>query len=468
MSIIQSGALERTISLVGNLYDKLEANINSTNHKGLPRNISWVLVVLTCFGILLLLNIFTPLTADDFGYLYIYAGDGARVTSIADIIQSQYNHYYLWGGRSVVHFIAQGLLLLPPIVINLLNTLVYIVYAFLIYWFIKGQNKGSIILFILINLAIWFVQPAFGDTILWITGSANYLWGTTLILLFLLPFRLYEGKTMKTISQLLCSVGFFLFGIIAGWTNENTALGMLIIAVLFLIYYRSKKISIPLWAIAGIIGALIGYVIMIQAPGNGVRAGEAGHLGVFIICYRFLMYSLALFTDYGMVVLLYFIGLILFWYFSKETRNDRLKLSFIFSISALAAIYAMILSPSFPPRAWFGILTFFIIAIGIVFYNLDYNKYKFLRQIRLSILFVGLIAFSFSLYLALKDVSNFYSIYKERQILVEKAKQEGDTTCEFERYVARTKFVHTEEVLSRHLMHDYYGIEIIFKEPDQE
>ncbi|WP_165040267.1 DUF6056 family protein [Dysgonomonas sp. ZJ709] len=467
MNFVQPDIFNRSVAFVSNLYDKLESKFASISHSKLSGNISWILVILICFSILLILNIFTPMTADDFGYLYIHAEDGARVTSIGDIFQSQYNHYYLWGGRSVVHFIAQALLLLPPFVIDLLNTLAYMAYVFLIYWFIKGRKAGSILLFILVNLAIWFVQPAFGDTILWITGSANYLWGTTLILLFLLPFRLYSGHKQDRISMIIYSVAFFIFAFIAGWTNENTAGAMLLMAILFLIYYRSRKWNIPVWAIVGLIGALIGYIIMIFAPGNAVRAGEAGQLGMFIICYRLLMHTLTLFTDYGILILSYLVILVLSGRFSREESKDSLQLSLIFLVGALAAIYAMIFSPSFPPRAWFGILTFFIIAIGILFYNFDY-KNKFLRQIRVSMLTVGLIAFAFSFYLAAKDVSRFYSVYKERQLLVEKAKREGATTCEFERYIADTKFVHTEEVLSRHMMHGYYGIEIIFKESLQE
>lgn len=50
------------------------------------------------------------------------------VLLIKDIIHSQVNHYYMWGGRSVVHFIAQILLMLPTDVADLLHTSLFKLY----------------------------------------------------------------------------------------------------------------------------------------------------------------------------------------------------------------------------------------------------------------------------------------------------------------------------------------------------
>lgn len=461
MNFIQSNTFNYSILLASRTFDLIDQKISSLVNNKSKRSLAWIIVICACFSIILLLNIFTPLTADDFGYQYIF-GTNRPVSSLSDIIESQYYHYYMWGGRSVVHFIAQTLLLLPPLMIDVVNSLVYILYSFLIYYMIRGYKEGSILLFILINLMTWLIQPAFADTILWITGSANYLWGTTIILLFLLPYRFYNGQRKKGISNILYAILFFFFSILAGWTNENTAGAMLMIVLLFLLYYRSNKWRIPYWTITGLIGALIGYVVMIIAPGNTERAGDAALVGAFIVCYRIFTHTLTLIENYGMIILFYLIILSLFWHFTKQNRENTLKLSLIFMISAFAGIYAMIFSPAFPPRAWFGILTFMFISIGIIFYNLDY-RYKFLREIRLSVLIIASIAFLISIVPITRDIYHFYNVNKERQVQVNKAKKNGETTCEFERYVANSRFVHTEEILSKHLLSQYYGIEITFK-----
>ncbi len=422
----------------------------------------WGFVILVCFCIIFILNYLTPLAADDFGYLYIHAED-IKVTSVSDIVRSQINHYYLWGGRSVVHFIAQALLLLPPVLIDIFNSLVYLAYVFLIYFHIVGRGKHSISLFVLINLVIWLMFPAYGDTILWTTGSANYLWGTAIVLLLLLPYRLYQGRTMKLGKQILASLCLFVGGVLAGWTNENTAAAMLLAILLFGIYYRSKGWKIPVWGIAGLLGGLVGYIIMIAAPGNMVRAGDAVIASTFLVAYRFFNYTLTLFSNYGVFNLFYLIFLVLFWHFSKSSRTELLKSTLIYFVVFLAAIYSMLFSPSFPSRAWFGPLTFNVIACGIVFYNLGSN-HRFIRQIRSAILLVLFVMFSFSFYDAIRDIYDFYKISESREIMVKDAKRKGLKVCEFERYKAKTKFTHTEEPTSNFMMKGYYGLDIKFKE----
>lgn len=459
MSLFTSNTFDRCIAFIGQAYDRLDAKADALSKRRGVKYICWILVVLFFFTILFILNILTPMIADDFGYLVVYR-ENTPIDSLSDIIRSQYNHYLLWGGRSVVHFIAQVLLQLPSLVTDLLNTFVYLLYIYLIYIHIKGYGSHSLTLFILANFAVWFVQPAFGDTVLWVTGSANYLWGTVFILLFLLPFRLYNGRRQGMTAGR--SAGLFAFGILAGWTNENTAGAMIVIALLYLVYFRSRGWNIPYWAIYAIVGAVIGYIIMILAPGNALRAGEAGELSLFLIVYRLLMHSLDLCINYGAFNVCYIIAIILFWRFAGDDRKQVLKLSCIYIVGALAGVYAMIFSPSFPPRAWFGVITFNIIAFGIILYNLNYD-YRFIRQIRSGLLIMGSIVFIFTLYWAAKDVYTFHQVSKQREIIIAKAKANGEKSCEIDRYTGRSKFVHSEDLTANYLMWDYYGIEIAFR-----
>lgn len=461
MDISSLSFFNKLITSYGKLYDVVDSMFTTLINK--HRRMTWVVVIALSYGVILTLNILTPISADDFGYMYIHATN-TKVESFADIIQSQINHYYLWGGRSVVHVIAQGLLLLPSWGIDILNSLVYIVFIFLICSHIVGRSKSSISLFILINIALWILLPAYGDTILWITGSSNYLWGTSIILLMLLPYRLYkEGKGGKISRQILISAGMFILGIIAGWTNENTAAAMLFIMVLFLVHCYSEKKRIPAWAVLGLLGGMIGYVLMIIAPGNYVRAGEAVFFSPFLIIYRFLTYTQTLFINYGNFNLLYFILIILMWRFSQLSKVAVLKLSSLYFIGMLVAIYDMVLSPSFPSRAWFGPIVFNVLAFGVVFYNLDYSQ-RFLRQIRFLVLLFGIIISGFSFYDGLRDIITFNRISHERMNLVNNLKEAGAEQCVFRRYTAMSKFVHTEEPTSYYMMRRYYGIDIVFDE----
>lgn len=459
---IQSNTFERTLTSLKGMYMKTEHVIDRISDSKLKKSFLWTLTVLFCLSALLFLNILTPLISDDFAYLFIY-GENIRVASIGDIVQSQINHYYQWGGRSVAHFIAQALLLLPAYFADVLNTLVYLGYALLIYFHVTGRGKGSLSLFIFINLAIWFMQPVFGDTVLWLTGSANYLWCTFIILLFLLPYRFYKGGELNVAGKILASTGLFLFGIIAGWTNENTAGAMILIIVFFFIYYRSRKWKIPVWAVWGLLGGIIGYVVLILAPGNFERAGESA-FGFSVIAYRLFNCTLTFFFYSGTLILSCLLIYILYYRFPGGERNDKLKLSIIYSIAAIAAVYAMLFSPTFPRRALFGVVTFLIVGAGILYYNLDFSQ-KFLRQLRLSAITIGFVSFIFTFYLAAKDINAFRNITEEREIKIEEAKRKGVTSCEFERYEGST-YIHGEDPFSEELMTRHYGIKIFLKGRD--
>lgn len=463
MSKILKNNFVRGVSFISNIYCIFDKQIETLNNTKKKIIFAWTIAVSLCFFIIFFLNILTPMIADDFGYLLIFDGVfQTKVTSISDVFLSQKEHYFLWGGRSVVHFIAQSLLLLPPIIIDTLNTIVYMIYVLLIYFLIKGRKSNNIGLFILINLAVWFLQPAFGDTILWITGSANYLWGMVLVLLFILPYRFYEGNINNKLVIILKTSLLFFYGIIAGWTNENTAAGMIVIAILFLLYFRSNDWKIPFWGISGILGSIIGYLIMILAPGNLNRAGEAVTSDWLVFAYRLFHHTQDFIVNCGCLNLLGFIIIILFWHYTKRNKGNILSLFFIFFIGVLVGVYSMVLSPSFPPRAWFGVITYNIIAIGILLYNLNYNN-KFLKQIYYAIILAGMIAFPFSFYSAYKDVYSIHSVFKQRSILVSEAKDKGLPYCEVERYSAKTKFVHSEDVEAYKFMYAYYDIDIRFK-----
>lgn len=224
-----------------------------------------IIFMFLIFISILLLNIFTPLIADDYGYSF---GVNGRLHSFIDVIEKQIQHYFTWGGRSVAHTIAQTFLLFPKILFSIANSCVYLLLIWLIYLNIKGINKKEYpIILLLIHLCLWFVVPAFGQDCLWLIGSCNYLWTTTIILLFLYLFR-----TSKRNDNLFKSIGFLLLGIIAGWTNENTAFGLIVATVgILLISKFEYKEKITKWKISGLVGTIVGFVILIIAPGNYVR-----------------------------------------------------------------------------------------------------------------------------------------------------------------------------------------------------
>lgn len=416
------------------------------------------LIVALFFGIAIyILNVNTPLVIDDFSYSM--NAHGERVQGIGDILERQCEHYFLWGGRTVVHIIAQLLLFIPAYVADIVNSIAFLFCAYLMYLHILGRKKKhDVILFALILALMWLLQPAFGESILWLTGSANYVFGMILVLLFMLPYRMYEGAEVREKSSVLKAVLAFPCGVIAGWTNENTAAAMLVMVCLFLLYYKVNKWRIPYWAVVGLIGAIVGYVIMILAPGNHVRSVVIGlefeltaknlFSGFFLGTRSFVEY-LGVFNLFGLIFLM------LNRYFDKEKSAETIMIYLLYMLGVLASIYVMVFSPLFPPRAWFGIVVYNIIAVGLVFNNLKYELRLF-RGIKYSVaLVVIVLLFPFTYHYAYKDVSAVNEVLQERFRIIENTPDNGDT-LHFDLLECETRFGTSDTPFVESTYSNYY------------
>ena len=64
----------------------------------------------------------------------------------------------------------------------------------------------------------------------------------------------------------------FALGILAGWCNENTSGGALLIVLGYLGWQFYTKRKLSLWMFTGVAGNAIGLALMALAPGNKIRA----------------------------------------------------------------------------------------------------------------------------------------------------------------------------------------------------
>ncbi|MEM5667457.1 DUF6056 family protein [Enterococcus faecium] len=152
-----------------------------------------------------------------------------------------------WTGRSVVHIIARVFLLMPKTVFNLVNPLIYVLLTVLIYKITtKDKTEFHAFKYLMINVVIWLFIPTFGQTILWETGAANYLWGGIIItsVLFIYHRYCYENKLLpfKSLGNAIIMV---ILGIVAGWCNENTSGGavLIILGYIYITYCKKNHYS---------------------------------------------------------------------------------------------------------------------------------------------------------------------------------------------------------------------------------
>ena len=364
--------------------------IDKLNTKNLQLQRFLFVVVLFCIGVTIYyFNYLFPLHADDWAYSfrevlvdYGFPSSNEKIASFKDILESQYAHYFNWGGRSVVHFIAQFLLWIGTPFNDILNTLAYVMLICSMYFICNKGKSTNAFLLILISASVWFLVPRFTSDVFWITGSANYLWGILLIMLFIYPYVSYFFDE-RTDDKLYKTVLFFLAGIIAGWTNESTASVTILLIFTFCIYYK-RNLKLPKWAVAGLIGLCLGFGLMILAPGNYVRAALVAKqnvrdqgLSIFetlwsnlsdMMSIRYLPYMLP-------VSLLFLFFLFLFFKSRKNMEKDQYKkvlfAAVLFFVAGQLSFFIMIVSPVFPAWAMFGQIVFIVIAIGLLYANTE-------------------------------------------------------------------------------------------------
>ena len=215
---------------------------------------------LAVFLLVLVLNILTVPAMDDFRYMIHYG--------FFDIFRREYIQYMTWTGRTTAHLLARSFLAMPKVIFNIANSWCFVRLCTLIHFHVKGNDQDrNHILLLLIVLTVFLFAPLFGQTCLWETGSCNYLWTTMIVLTFLKQYRFAESSAKKNHSAAL----IFLAGIPAGWTNENTG-GALILLVMYFTYLMYRRKELKNWMLTGLAGAVIGFVMMVKAPGNSIRA----------------------------------------------------------------------------------------------------------------------------------------------------------------------------------------------------
>ncbi|MBE8953538.1 MAG: hypothetical protein SR1Q7_10405 [Quinella sp. 1Q7] len=163
----------------------------------------WQTVFAVCLGLFFLRNVLMPTVADDYSYAFIWDGDGRGnlldgldgsrlqpIETFGDIIQSQWSHYLTWGGRTIAHIFVQLFVWENNLLFDAANTLVFAAMVLLLFKAGTGlplrELNKTYLLFILAGL--YFCTPTPVITTIWLTGACNYLWMSTLIILFLLPF----------------------------------------------------------------------------------------------------------------------------------------------------------------------------------------------------------------------------------------------------------------------------------------
>ena len=315
-------------------------------------------ILLVCIAVLMFaLNAHTPLMMDDYDYSFSWS-TGERLGGIGDIIASQAAHYDMWGGRSVTHFLAQLFLYLGKPVFNIANSVMYLLLLLEIYALSKRRETAWNWLMVLsAHLLLFATVEFFGVAFLWLDGACNYLWGTALALVPLLIARSERESGFFDCDGLR---GFLALPLcfLAGWTNENTACGVLAVLLLLFAWDVIQKRKIRFWRAASLVVQALGVAVMLLAPGNFARAGEESSRTMIVeLVYRAAVVCYCMLRYVGIPILL--AAVVLFVAARKKTalRGEWLC---VLGGAALLSAGALAGSPQISDRSFTAVIVLMI------------------------------------------------------------------------------------------------------------
>lgn len=221
----------------------------------------WGLLVVA-FAVMLVMNALTTFKEDDMAFTLI-EGVWTPVRSLADLLQSHLTHYSGTNGRlaELVPELFAGVL--GKTAFNVCNALVFALLAHLVSLLAVGRR--SLLALSAFLAIVGTCYPVPGETMLWMAGSANYMWAITLSLLLVYVLKRAQGRPLGWGKAIL----WLLFGFVAGGFNEATSLGFL---GGFLLYYAFNYRLFDRRAVVMMMGYALGIMLIVLSPGAWNRA----------------------------------------------------------------------------------------------------------------------------------------------------------------------------------------------------
>jgi hypothetical protein len=264
--------------------------------------------------------------------------------------------------------------------------------------------------FLYVNMLLWLFLPQWGQNLLWLTGSCNYLWTSAVILLFLIPFRKRSDNPGWT-PHFCVSILWLPVGVLSGWSIENSASGILVLLIAYFSLKFMRKERAALFEITGTLGFMAGFFMLLRSKHNLFPGfGELVINSAKVFC-QFLL------TDGYLFALIVILGVEHIVY---KKRKAPIPVYGYFA-AGLGSVAAMVIPVYFGGRSCFFTQTIFIITLmSLVFEIAQYTPKKHVFYSLIFVFFVFLPSF----YSGTKSIAKSWLLYsaREQYILAEKEK----------------------------------------------
>ena len=400
------------------------------------KKIIFYIIIGIIFLLIYILNTKTKFVSDDYIYHFLFTGrtpseNTKLISNIFDIITSMTNHWNLWGGRIFNHASLQFIFMLGKVPFDLINSFMFVFLGILIYKHVIINKSYRPFLLLVIYATIFVLAPQPGSTMIWKSGSANYLWVSNVFLIMSLIYKKYY-ETSKTKDNIWHIILLFILGLIAGCGSENGSVGMIFLLLAYIIIYKRKKLHIPCWSISGLFGCILGFIFLIIAPGNYIRADlmyAKKTLSIEAFFEDFLHLTHLSYEYLIIVIILIIISTVAIH--KKEISQEfhaiikQYNIQIIYIIAAVASIFSLILSPFAPERSWFFAFVFLLITFFTNITKISYKTESLYKAMIATSLIITII-FTDNYAQAYDDINNSNKLLNKQETEIKKQIKKGE------------------------------------------
>lgn len=246
---------------------------------------SGILIIFVVFFLVIFIqHQFVYLHHDDYGYAslcYAYVVDDVdgHDLSLTQITEFLKGHYEIWGGRILYFFIEIVLISNGVWLFRLFQSLVITIIFYLIYKIVQKIIKNKMNKYVLaictISLYGIFEINLLNHGIFWFSASVLYIIPMLPFLAFIYFYqdskkKIYKNKLKKILTYFFYGILIFL----ATFSQEQVSIAALGYIGVLTIYNTVKNKKIDKKDIIMITIAILGFLILMLAPGNKARQGD--------------------------------------------------------------------------------------------------------------------------------------------------------------------------------------------------
>lgn len=221
----------------------------------------WLFFMLIWLAAFVLTSL-TPLIADDYNYAFSWSY-ASRVDNLYLLIGSMAGHRRWTHGRVFAQGWVTLFMMWPKWAFSLANALVITLFFFALFRYFKKQNlQLALSATVTVAALLWVCMPVFGQVFLWLDGSCNYFWGSSLgWILLVQTLSIQDRKRPWLVTVCLLPLAFA-FG---AWSEHISFAGLVILFLFLLRSWRRTK-HFPVYIFSQLFTGCLGYLFLMLAP----------------------------------------------------------------------------------------------------------------------------------------------------------------------------------------------------------